>query len=550
MDTMEKMFQFVINQRNILLMIWDKEDGWCVVSRQSDVVKELDKKNATLGSLADWVKEEDVYSFNLFVSQIEKACISTEKETNITEEDSKSSVQVRILNKYGIYVFQNVECWFERMSGHIERIFVVITPLEQKEIHRIEIAQKFTSDRAPMIIHHQAEQLINRNPDKKFAVLQFDVPGFKMINERYGEEGAEKLLKFFSDSLKVICNQFQVFSRLTADVFMIITPYTDEKSIYDFIAMLDKTLLGYEDMEYRLVYGVCYIGDLSAGLRRYGDSAAIARQKVKENALTHIAFFSGDMRKEMELNKSIEYRMEKAMDNGEFRMFLQPKFSIANGGIVGAEALVRWITLEGKIIPPMDFVPLFEKNGFIIKMDAYMWEQACVKLRNWIDEGKKIIPISVNVSRKHLKDDNFVKVLNELVKKYNIPKKYLEIEITETLEGQYSEQGIKALKESGFRLLMDDFGSGYSSLNTLKDTRFDVIKIDRGFLQGFIDTERGQKIVEHTIQMTRDIGLDIVAEGVETKAQAEFLSQCGCDVAQGFYYAKPMNVTEFENKYL
>ncbi|MDY6053409.1 MAG: EAL domain-containing protein, partial [Anaerovibrio sp.] len=154
--------------------------------------------------------------------------------------------------------------------------------------------------------------------------------------------------------------------------------------------------------------------------------------------------------------------------------------------------------------------------------------------------------ISVNMSRKHFETENSAEFLDELIKKYGIEKKYLEIEITETIDDINKEKGIDLLKKSGYTLLMDDFGSGYSSLNTLKNTQFDVVKIDRFFLQDLIDSERGQKIVEHTIHMAKDIGLALVAEGVETEAQAQFLEQCGCDVAQGFFYARPMDVDTFQ----
>ena len=169
-------------------------------------------------------------------------------------------------------------------------------------------------------------------------------------------------------------------------------------------------------------------------------------------------------------------------------------------------------------------------------------------VRKWIDAGVEPVPISVNVSRRHLKDQEFIRVLNELIEKYQIPKKYLEIEITETIEEGEINKSVAELKENGYTLLMDDFGSGYSSLNMLKDTKFDVIKIDRGFLQDFIGSERGQKIVEHTIKMTKSIGLDMVGEGVETKEQAIFLQSCGCDTAQGFYYARPMKLEDFNEK--
>ncbi|MGN1203624.1 MAG: EAL domain-containing protein, partial [Lachnospiraceae bacterium] len=440
--------------------------------------------------------------------------------------------------------------WLEREAGRIVRIFVMTEPLDVKEIHRIRIAETFTSDRDPMLLQKQGIELIQANPDKKFAVVQFDVAKFKMVMAEYGEKKADNLLNFFVSTLKVICNKYQIYSRLSADVFMIITPYEDEKSLYDFVEFLDSHLMGYDGMKYRIVYGICYIGDLSGGLRQYGDAAAMARQNIKSNVLQKVAFYQSDLKRNISANKFIEDNMNKALANGEFVMYLQPKYNISDGKAIGAEALVRWIMPGHGIVPPNDFVPVFEKNGFIIKMDQYIWEEACKLIRKWIDAGIKPFPISVNVSRRHLRDMEFIRVLDELVEKYDIPKDCLEIEITETVDEAGIVESMQMLKEHGFTLLMDDFGSGYSSLNTLKNTKFDVIKFDRMFLNNFIGSDRGQKIVEYTIKMTSAIGLDMVAEGVETKEQADFLKACGCNTAQGFYYAKPMPVEEFESKYM
>ena len=237
--------------------------------------------------------------------------------------------------------------------------------------------------------------------------------------------------------------------------------------------------------------------------------------------------------------------MADALRNREYVMYLQPKYNMVNEQIVGAEALVRWVKPDGTVIPPIDFVPAFENNGFITKMDAFIWEEACKLLCRWREEGKKLIPISVNMSRRHFQTIEYLPTLNALVDKYQIPKKYLEIEITETIDEQESHSNIMKLKEEGYTLLMDDFGSGYSSLNVLKDTQFDIIKLDRAFLQNFLGTDRGQKIVENVIKMTTAIGLPMVAEGVETKEQADSLMKYGCNVAQGFYYARPMTVEDF-----
>lgn len=229
-------------------------------------------------------------------------------------------------------------------------------------------------------------------------------------------------------------------------------------------------------------------------------------------------------------------------------MYLQPKFSISTGKIIGAEALARWIHPERGMISPAEFVPVFEQNGFILKLDQYIWESACRKIRSWLDSGVKPVPISVNISREYVHSFDVVGELVRLVKKYDIPVHYLELEITESVDAEGVGDVVKEMKSAGFTMLMDDFGSGYSSLNMLKTTQFDVLKIDRAFLSEFMESSRGRKIISHTISMSQDIGLDIIAEGVETLEQAQFLSKCGCDAAQGFYYSKPVTQEEFDRK--
>ena len=241
--------------------------------------------------------------------------------------------------------------------------------------------------------------------------------------------------------------------------------------------------------------------------------------------------------------------MQNALLNNEFVMYLQPKYSISANRIIGAEALTRWISPEKGMISPADFIPLFEKNGFIVKLDRFIWEEACKKIRSWIDKGITPVPISVNISREYLHSFDVVEYISELVKKYNIPKHYLELEITESAESTGVEGIVGRLKDAGFTMLMDDFGSGYSSLNMLKTTRFDVLKIDRDFLSEFMESDRGRKIIAHTISMSHDIGLDIIAEGVETTEQAHFLSVCGCDAAQGFLYSRPLSQKDFDEQF-
>ena len=215
---------------------------------------------------------------------------------------------------------------------------------------------------------------------------------------------------------------------------------------------------------------------------------------------------------------------------------------------MSTKALVRWVNKEGERIQPGLFVPIFEKNGSIYELDKFMWESVCRQIRKWLDEGKKVLPVSVNVSRIDLYDPKLVNVLNKIVERYNVPKELFELEITEsayTGDPQMIISVVENLQKAGFRILMDDFGSGYSSLNMLKDIYIDVLKIDMGFLQRTDRTGRGTNILAAVVQMADSLKLPTIAEGVETKEQVDLLKSIGCNWAQGFYFSQPISVEDF-----
>lgn len=540
----KEVIDVIQSMSDVLVMFWDVHHGWNVINGNCLLLSGKEKISNALEDLSECVQEEDKAAYNVFLRKVLAGMKGSSNFVPVKEERINVSVHMRAQG--AVYTYHRVECYLMKDETEaIIRMNVVVCALDAEEIYRLQLAQNVTNDRTPAMFINVANEIIKKNPKGKYALVQFDVARFKAINEMYGEAFGDEILNYFIESLKVICNKEQLFVRLTADVFMVLVSYETKQDILDFIETVNTNLLGYKDVAYRLVFGVGLVEDVKERLRKYGDQAALARQSIKGNALTYVAFYEEGMKNTILTGKYVEDHMEQALINHEFVMYLQPKYSIQSGRMVGAEALVRWIRPDKGIVSPADFIPLFEKNGFVTKMDAYIWEEACKTIRSWIDEGLEPLPISVNVSRLHLNDSHFIEVLNHLVEAYRIPKEYLEIEITETAENSGLSEGIRLLKENGYTLLMDDFGSGYSSLNTLKDTQFDVIKIDRGFLQDFIGSERGQKIVEHTIQMTKSIGLDMVAEGVETKEQALFLMDCGCDIAQGFYYARPMAVEDF-----
>ena len=226
-------------------------------------------------------------------------------------------------------------------------------------------------------------------------------------------------------------------------------------------------------------------------------------------------------------------------------MYLQPKYSILKNEIIGAEALVRWRHPERGMIYPNQFIPIIEENGFIKKVDYYIWAEACRFIKKCETAGIRNCPVSVNVSRIHLRDDECVQVLSELIEESGISKALLELEITETVDDQQVSMKALQLKEEGFTLLMDDFGSGYSSLNILLETPFDVIKLDKKFMENMMVSGKGRLILEQVVSMANKLSLGLLAEGVETKEQIDLLQSIGCDQVQGYYYAKPMPEEEF-----
>lgn len=278
------------------------------------------------------------------------------------------------------------------------------------------------------------------------------------------------------------------------------------------------------------------------------DRAMVASKTTKGDVMRFCAFYDEQYREDMLRISEIEHDMHKALEERQFQMYLQPKFRLDTEALCGAEVLARWLHPSKGIIPPVDFIPLFEKNGFILKLDEYMWEEACKTLRSWIDEGREPIPLSVNISRYHINHNNLEDVLMGLVKKYDIKPEYLHLEITESLFLDNPEElnrVLERLKKQGFFLEVDDFGSGYSSLNLIRNISVDTIKIDKDFLDSEIASEKGQIVVNHTIDMAKDLRLQVIAEGVETKAHVDFLKKSRCDIAQGYYFAKPMPLDEF-----
>jgi len=294
--------------------------------------------------------------------------------------------------------------------------------------------------------------------------------------------------------------------------------------------------------------GIFQIRDKSLTLDFCLDCAGIARKSRKGQFAVHYAFYDERVKEQIYRDKRIEAVMKSALENGEFRAYYQPQYDAESKRIVGAEALVRWARPDGEIVSPGEFIPLFEKNGFISELDRYMFRIVCEQQKEWGNRGYAVVPVSVNVSRKLLYDLNFVEKYNRILTETAVEVQNVEVEITESVFFDNQPRlldAIRHLHQSGYRILLDDFGTGYSSMAMLKDMSFDTLKIDKSFVDNIGD-ERGNKIVDGIIRLAESLELSTIAEGVETREQYEYLKAHGCDVIQGYYFGRPMTAESFE----
>ncbi len=401
----------------------------------------------------------------------------------------------------------------------------------------------------------KADKYIKRHPDEEIYMVCTDIKDFKMVNDFLGSKTGDAILINFARILdeKLDLNT-SVYGRLGNDIFGIVMSKKDFSETL-FTSTDDKIFEGIgEDVSFPIInyVGVYEIVDRNLPISVMCDRARMAISTIKGDYHDRVAYYNNKLRTNVLYEQELISGIYRAIDNGEIKMFLQPQMS-KDGELLGAEALVRWFHPERGQIMPGHFIPLFEKNGLISEIDKYMWETACKQLRKWKDEGRENLYISVNISPRDFYFLNIYQIFTELVQKYDINVKNLKLEITETaivMDFQRQLELINKLREGGFIVEMDDFGSGYSSLNMLKDLHVDVLKIDMAFLKKATDEERSKKILQMIITLSKNLDMPVITEGVETSEQVAFLSDMGCEMFQGYYFAKPMSVSDFEKEYL
>lgn len=379
---------------------------------------------------------------------------------------------------------------------------------------------------------------------------------FRRINERHGFEIGNSILIAMAEIFNSCLKKDELVCRSNASRFVVMFKERDSNEMFmrisSILGSMQKQVLDRFKIQIYIVAGVCCPANEDVGVMGALDKAVTAKNTVSDRPFysrNHIVFYDGTLSEQLKERRHIEANMMSALENSEFKVYYQPKVNINTGKVVGAEALVRWIRPDGEIIPPGRFIPIFEQNGFITDMDFSIYRSAVADISRWLRMGIDVPLISLNVSRYHLCDENFIEKLCALVDNLGVPHKYIELEITESLLTEQLEKlvdTVTMLKDRGFKISVDDFGSGYSSLNLITMLPFDTLKIDGAFFLKNDLTERNKKVITSVVTLAKSLNLETVSEGVETHTQVEFLRKLGCDLIQGFFYYKPMPCRDFE----
>ncbi len=398
--------------------------------------------------------------------------------------------------------------------------------------------------------------LMEQGIAQKYTVLYMSAYKFKLISRKYGYEIGNQAMVQIAEKLKHMTHAMssdQVVARLVNDNFAVVVRTSNLERYLEQLSDIELDLsMSREVIKQRIAFivGVYSIKETDRNVQLPLEYAMAAYSISKQGEQSNVIYFNEEIHNHFLKEKDIEARMQDALDAQEFVVYYQPKINLNDFCISGAEALVRWND-NGQIVPPMDFIPLFERNGFICNVDFYVLNSVCQAIRRWLDEGYDVVPISVNFSKVHLANENFANEIVQMVKRYRVPTKYIEVEFTESANMEDTTlltQAVDILKSYGIASSMDDFGTGSSSLSLLTSLPVDVLKIDKSLLEADVISERERVIVSNIVHMVQDLDIDVIMEGVETVEQVEFLKQINCNLVQGFLFDKPLPREEFEDR--
>ena len=396
--------------------------------------------------------------------------------------------------------------------------------------------------------YDQAQRLLDSNPDQAYDVLCADIEAFKLINDRHGVRGGDELLRFVAKKIQEAMPEGALCGRISGDVFAVLC---DHAALERHIERNERFRAAMSDCPVKNVVvrtGVYEQVDRSLQVPVMCDNALLAVESIKYHYNQYIAAYDETVRRTRLREQAITDSMSAALAERQLAVYFQPKHDLRKNRTGGAEALVRWVHPELGFLSPAEFIPLFERNGFITQLDRYVLKETCRTLHEWLDAGKPVVPVSVNISRADFESPDLAERIINLVDEYRLPRRLIHLEVTESAYVDSPARVITVtsrLREAGFCVELDDFGSGYSALGSLNELVLDVLKLDMSLVRGMAQ-KRQRCILNCVMGLAAGLGMETVAEGVETAEQADGLLQMGCNFAQGYYYAKPLPLQEFE----
>lgn len=539
-------FSFLGNQNTVKLIVEEKdsslyvdEDG-IVTINESILFRQIHNNFFTIFTNST----ESLLQFNVwFLIPAEASMVCVLNTVNVYGYDIQMILVVLVTIGILIGVFS--------LYYIISFVSVIIS---QRKTTKIIYTDMITGGENWFYFTKKSSKLIRRKHSKrKYAVIHLRMQKYRSFCTCFGINKGEELIERIYYAVKRKLHGKEVLAHYEKADFGLLLTYSEEMELAarleEMIQMLDET---FPNIKLKFRFGVCEVEDSSADVEELYNNAVLARELLGDNKEQQIAFFNIEMNKQRIWERKVEDDMERALVNKEFQVYLQPKFSTGEEKLGGAEALVRWIHPTEGFVPPNKFIPIFEKNGFILKMDDFMLEEVAKQQAKWISEGWNVVPVSVNVSRANFTREDLAEHICGIVDKYQVPHDVIELELTESAFFDDKDtllSTVKKLREAGFAVSMDDFGAGYSSLNSLKELSLDVLKIDADFFRGTDSLDRGMLIVTEVINLAKKLNMKIVAEGIENREQVDFLTEQECDLIQGYYYAKPMPLGEFEKNY-
>ncbi|MCM1039734.1 MAG: EAL domain-containing protein [Ruminococcus sp.] len=423
---------------------------------------------------------------------------------------------------------------------------------KKKQMQNLLYKDELTGGSTLMKFKLDAEARVGEYHDK-CALIMLDLDDFKLVNELFGYEEGDRVLRYIFEAIQKDCNDGECLGRGGGDHYYLLLHFETKKEIEERVLKITEDIQHCyiaNASEYILhpVFGIYYVDRYDEDVEDMLNCVTLAHNLAKQERDCIYKIYTDILKERIVNKKQLSDQIEHACDNHEFVVYYQPKYESKTQKLVGAEALVRWRKPNGQMISPGLFIPLAEESGFVCKLDVYMFKEVCLAQKRWLDKGLEIVPISVNLSRRHLDNPDFIDEYKQILDESGVPIEYVQLEITESAMYEKQEEFVaimERLHQLGFVILMDDFGTGYSSLMMLKSIPVDVMKLDKSFVDDF-DDARGEQIIRCVMKMAQDLRIGITAEGVETKEQFEFLKSIGCDTIQGYYFARPMPEDEFE----